>query len=204
MLPHSFTSSGRWPHLLDCNFQIFQIWGGKWLKCRQCSLFSDKGLATTGLRNNVWGGRRASQVNDTCCCWYKVAVILSFEVETLYLTAGIIIFDTLVPRAFQKYTTCMVFKAVQLFKKSAIWFSENEGGGSKAVWNFSENSSVLVGGGFPYLWRIEQLWYSGKEQNRELTLLFEPKNPLPGGIQCVANAMRLNPKFYFKVWYTRP
>ena len=43
-------------------FQIFQIWGGKWLKCRQCSLFSDKGLATTGLRNNVWGGRRASQV----------------------------------------------------------------------------------------------------------------------------------------------
>ena len=58
-------------------FQIFQIWGGKWLKCRQCSLFSDKGLATTGLRNNVWGGRRASQVNDTCCCWYKVAVILS-------------------------------------------------------------------------------------------------------------------------------
>ena len=130
-------------------FQIFQIWGGKWLKCRQCSLFSDKGLATTGLRNNVWGGRRASQVNDTCCCWYKVAVILSFEVETLYLTAGIIIFDTLVPRAFQKYTTCMVFKAVQLFKKSATWFSENEGGGSKAVWNFSKNSSVLVGGGFP-------------------------------------------------------
>ena len=52
-----------------------------------------------------------------------------FEVETLYLTAGIIIFDTLVPRAFQKYTTCMVFKAVQLFKKSATWFSENEGRG---------------------------------------------------------------------------
>ena len=35
-----------------------------------------------------------------------------FEVETLYLTPGIIIFDALVPRAFQKYTTCMVFKAV--------------------------------------------------------------------------------------------
>ena len=33
--------------------------------------------------------------------------------------------------------------------KSAIWFSENEGGGSKAVRNFSENSSVLVGLGFP-------------------------------------------------------
>ena len=28
--------------------------------------------------------------------------------------------------------------------KSAIWFSENEGG-SKAIWNFSENSSILVG-----------------------------------------------------------
>ena len=33
--------------------------------------------------------------------------------------------------------------------KSAIWFSENEGGGSKAVWNFSENSSVLVGPSVP-------------------------------------------------------
>ena len=71
-----------------------------------------------------------------------------FEVETLYLTAGIIIFDTHVPRAFQKYTTYMVFKAVQLFKKSAIWFSKN-GGGSKAVWNFSENSSVLVASPVP-------------------------------------------------------
>ena len=30
------------------------------------------------------------------------------------------------------------------YKKSAIWFSENEGGGPKAVWNFSKNSSVLV------------------------------------------------------------
>ena len=55
---------------------------------------------------------------------------------TLYLTAGIIIFDTLVPRAFQKYTTCMVFKAVQLFKKSAIWFSENEGGGQRPFGTF--------------------------------------------------------------------
>ena len=27
---------------------------------------------------------------------------------------------------------------------SAIWFSKNEGGGSKAVWNFSESSSILV------------------------------------------------------------
>ena len=28
--------------------------------------------------------------------------------------------------------------------KFATWYSENEGEGSKAVWNFSENSSVLV------------------------------------------------------------
>ena len=28
--------------------------------------------------------------------------------------------------------------------KSATWFSKNEEGGSKAVWNFSENSSVLI------------------------------------------------------------
>ena len=37
----------------------------------------------------------------------------------------------------------------EFWKKSATWFSENEGG-SKAVWNFSENSSVLGGGCFPY------------------------------------------------------
>ena len=35
-------------------------------------------------------------------------------------------------------------------EKFAIWFSENEGGGLKAVWNFSENSSVLEEVGFPY------------------------------------------------------
>ena len=36
--------------------------------------------------------------------------------------------------------------------RSAIWFSENEGGGaaSKAVWNISENSSVLETPSFPY------------------------------------------------------
>ena len=33
--------------------------------------------------------------------------------------------------------------------KSAIWFSENEGG-SKAVWNFSENSSFLIPSPVPY------------------------------------------------------
>ena len=51
-----------------------------------------------------------------------------FEVETLYLTAGIIIFDTLVPRAFQKYTTYMVFKAVQggaSLRFIALWLSCN-------------------------------------------------------------------------------
>ena len=34
-------------------------------------------------------------------------------------------------------------------KKFAIWFSENEGGGSNAVWFFSKNSSVLEVRGFP-------------------------------------------------------
>ena len=36
-------------------------------------------------------------------------------------------------------------------EKFAILFSENEGGGgdSKAVWNFSENSSILEGKGVP-------------------------------------------------------
>ena len=39
-------------------------------------------------------------------------------------------------------------------KKIATWFSENEGGGvklSKAVWNFSEDSSLLVWPSVPYL-----------------------------------------------------
>ena len=35
------------------------------------------------------------------------------------------------------------------YKKIATYFSKNEGGGSKAVWNFSKNSSDLVAGPFP-------------------------------------------------------
>ena len=75
----------------------------------------------------------------------------------LYLTAGIIIFDTLVLRAFQKYTICLVFKAVQLFKKSAIWFSEN--------------SSVLVELGFPYCGYNFQNGYKFAQTNTN-TLVF--------------------------------
>ena len=39
-------------------------------------------------------------------------------------------------------------------QKNAIGFFENEGGESSAVWNFSENSSVLVWPFVPYLLRI--------------------------------------------------
>ena len=35
-------------------------------------------------------------------------------------------------------------------KKFATWVSENERGGSRAVWIFSENSSVLVSSPVPY------------------------------------------------------
>ena len=39
-------------------------------------------------------------------------------------------------------------------EKNAAWFFENEGGGSTAVWNFSKNSSVLVGTSFPkFFWQ---------------------------------------------------
>ena len=43
--------------------------------------------------------------------------------------------------------------------KSAIWFSENEGGGGglKAVWNFSKYSSVLVAPSVPYSSMFPQL-----------------------------------------------
>ena len=130
---------------------IFQIWGGKW----QCSLFSDKGVATTmcaadaaqvllipaaaGIKvqydslflHNVFFlatlpqtqiGRHTQigKVHLYNICRLSSQSTPEFEVETLYLTAGIIIFDTLVPRAFQKYTTRMVFKAVQPYEKSAI------------------------------------------------------------------------------------
>ena len=42
-----------------------------------------------------------------------------------------------------------VTKSRTFVAKSATWFSKNEGGGSTAVWKFSENSSVLVGTSFP-------------------------------------------------------
>ena len=41
-------------------------------------------------------------------------------------------------------------------KKTAIWFSENEAG-PKAVWNFSENSSLLVGPPVPH--RLSYIQY---------------------------------------------
>ena len=47
---------------------------------------------------------------------------------------------------FQKYTTCMVFKAVQLFKKSATWFSENEGGGQRPFGTFPKIHPFWWGG----------------------------------------------------------
>ena len=85
-----------------------------------------------------WSPRSVEYMGGNCDCLLPCLGETSWSTQqgdskkvTLYLTAGIIIFDTLVPRAFQKYTTCMVFKAVQLFKKSATWFSENEGGGVK-------------------------------------------------------------------------
>ena len=42
-----------------------------------------------------------------------------------------------------------VAKSRTFVSKSAIQFSENEGGGSNAVWFFSKNSSVLEVRGFP-------------------------------------------------------
>ena len=52
--------------------------------------------------------------------------------------------------AIQKFIL-QICKTVLL--KVTIRISENEGG-SKAVWNFSENSSVLEGVGVPYICNI--------------------------------------------------
>ena len=49
----------------DCNFSDLG---------REVAMFSV--LRQGSCNNNVCGGRRAS-LADTCCCWYKVAVILS-------------------------------------------------------------------------------------------------------------------------------
>ena len=110
MLPHSFTSSGRWPHLLDCNFQIFQIWGGKLkLKLRLC----------------IW--QQGS-----------LFLILSY------------------PGLFKNIPHVWFLRLYSFLKNPQYDFPKMRGGGSKAVWNFSENSSVLVGGGFPKLHEIAQ------------------------------------------------
>ena len=52
------------------------------------------------------------------------------------------------------YLSTVLFEHEGEEKKIATWFSKNEGGGiklSKAVWNFSENLSVLVWPSAPYL-----------------------------------------------------
>ena len=60
----------------------------------------------------------------------------SFSIQKFILQIFAIIDDTLVMN----------------FRKNLQYdFPKNEGGGSKAVWNFSENSSVLVANGFPKL-----------------------------------------------------
>ena len=50
------------------------------------------------------------------------------------------------------------FLSMKLTKKIAIWFSENEGEGSKAVWIFSKNSSVLVASPVRYYNHSLQSW----------------------------------------------
>ena len=58
----------------------------------------------------------------------------SFSIQKFMLQIFAIIDDTLVMN----------------FRKNLQYdFPKNEGGGSKTVWNFSENSSVLEGVGFP-------------------------------------------------------
>ena len=53
-------------------------------------------------------------------------------------------------------------------KKLQFDFPENEGGGSKAVWNFSENSSILVSSPVP------------KEDNPPFTDILSKKNTQKG------------------------
>ena len=57
--------------------------------------------------------------------------------------------------------------------KSAIWFSENEGGGSKTVWNFSENSFVLVTPSVP-------------KRHHDLIILWPGSDPQVWSPSCLA------------------
>ena len=62
----------------------------------------------------------------------------------------IIIITRLVIKSVMEQLFIFVFLNVPF----AIYFSKNAGGESKAVWHFSENSSVLVWPFVPYLLRI--------------------------------------------------
>ena len=55
--------------------------------------------------------------------------------------------DGLVPRAFRKYTTCIVpatFEGFVAIIKNLQYNFPKTRGGSKAIWNFSEKTSVFV------------------------------------------------------------
>ena len=65
-------------------------------------------------------------------------------------------------------------------QKSAIWFSENEEegreggrGGAKTVWNFSENSSVLIAAGIPKTRSLILSWCWWKEINIQSKIWFK-------------------------------
>ena len=62
-----------------------------------------------------------------------------------------------------------VFKAWKLKKKVATRFSENEGRGSKAVWNFGENSSDFVAWPVPSL----HMTFPLADLEREFEVLWE-------------------------------
>ena len=53
------------------------------------------------------------------------------------------------PGLFKNIPHVWFLRLYSFLKNLQYDFPKMRGGGSKAVWNFSENSSVLVGGGFP-------------------------------------------------------
>ena len=57
----------------------------------------------------------------------------------------------------QVYVTMKLIQSVARLKKLQYNFPKMRGGGSKAVWNFSENSSILEEKGVPYIAGIYEL-----------------------------------------------
>ena len=121
---------------------------------------------STCLQVVVWNNIFANFLNGSffanCHCRQLFFSNLSFRTTILQLVVPDSIFANCCCELFfaNFAKRCSIdhflYYVFHLWRFGTKWFSENEGRGSKAVWNFTKNSSDLVVPPIPYVFNIQQ------------------------------------------------